>query len=55
MKLRFRDKLANLKVNNQIYDIQEVIEEVEKSISGSTVIARVRSGWKHIFSNMLVD
>ena len=52
MKIRFRDKLANLKVNNQIFDIQEVIEEAENSISGSTVIACVKSGWKNIFANM---
>ena len=52
MKLRFRDKLANLKVNNQIYQIDALIEEVENSISGATVIACARSGWKHILQNM---
>ena len=48
MKMRFRDKLATLKVNSQIYQIEAVIEEVKNSISGSTVTACARSGWKHI-------
>ncbi len=52
MKMKFRDKLATLKVNSQIYQIQEVIEEVENLISGATVIACARSGWKYIFQNM---
>ena len=34
MKFRFRNQLANFKVNMQTFDILEVIEDVENSISG---------------------
>ena len=34
MKWRFRDKLAILKVKQTAFELEEVIEEVENSISG---------------------
>ena len=52
MKWRFRDQLATLKVTQTAFEVEAVIEEVENSINGSTVIACARSGWKHIFAFM---
>jgi hypothetical protein len=35
--------------------MEELVEEVESTIPGSTVIACARSGWRHIFGSQVEE
>ena len=49
MKHRFRQRLTELKVKDELFDTEEIVRNIADSLTAKQIRAQANNGWRAIF------